>query len=180
MPKASPIIPALNAGEFSPLLRGRVDIDKYARACEKLENFLPQIQGPVKKRPGTRFVAEVKDSEKKVRLIPFEFSNQQAYILEFGDKYIRFYANGGQVIDGGNPYEIVSPYAAEDLFEIAFAQSADVIYFAHPDYPPHKLSRFGPTNWSMDEIVFDWPPFNDQNTDTTSTVTFDAVTGNIT
>jgi len=181
MPKASPIIPALNAGEFSPLLRGRIDIDKYGRACEKLENFLPQIQGPVKKRPGTRFVAEVKNSAKKTRLIPFEFSNEQAYILEFGDQYIRFYANGGVVVSSGTtPYEIASPYLEADLDQISFAQSADVIYLAHPDYPPRKLSRLAPTNWTLTTIDFVWQPFNDQNTNTASTVTITARTGSFT
>lgn len=31
------------------------------------------------------------------------------HVLEFGDEYIRFYANGGVVLSGGLPYEIVSP-----------------------------------------------------------------------
>ena len=57
-------------------------------------------------RPGTQFVAEVKDSTKKTRLIPFEFSTTQTYILEFGDQYIRFYKDNGQILSGGSAYEI--------------------------------------------------------------------------
>lgn len=175
--KASPILLSFNAGEFSPLVRGRIDLEKYRSGCEKLENFLPQITGPVRKRPGTRFVNEVKTSATKVRLIPFEFSNEQAYILEFGNNYVRFYANGGVVLDGGSPYEIVSPYGEDDLFQIQFAQSADVIYLAHRDYPPYKLGRIAPTNWTLEEIEFDWPPFNDLNTDATLTLTASGLSG---
>lgn len=98
MGKASLIQTSFNAGELSPRLKGRVDLAKYKNGCETLENFIPQVHGPVQKRPGTRFVKEVKDSTKKVRLIPFEFNTEQAYILEVGDQYIRFYMDGGQIL----------------------------------------------------------------------------------
>jgi hypothetical protein len=179
MPKASPILLSFNSGELSPQLRGRIDFEKYRSGCAKLENFIPQIQGPARKRPGTRFVNEVKDSTKFTRLIPFEFSLEQAYILEFGNQYMRLYADGGLVLspDPGNPpYEIATPYLAEDLPSLEFVQSSDVVYIAHPDYPPQKLQRFSPTNWVIEPIDFDWPPFDDQNT-TATTVTASAVTG---
>jgi len=176
MAKASPIISSFNAGELSPQLKGRPDIEKYRNGCETLENFLPRVHGPIRKRPGTRFVNEVKTSTKKTRLISFEYSTIQAYVLEFGDKYVRFYANGGVVLSGGLPYEIVSPYGENDLADLDFAQSADVIYIVHPDHMPYKLSRFGATNWTLAAVVFDWPPFNDENTDAT-TITASAVTG---
>jgi hypothetical protein len=74
MAKASVAQRSFNAGELSPQLKGRTDLEKYPSGCEIMENFLPQIHGPAKKRPGTRFVREVKDSTKRVKLIPFEFS----------------------------------------------------------------------------------------------------------
>lgn len=176
MAKASPIQSSFNAGELSPQLKGRIDLQKYKNGCETLYNFLPQLYGPARKRPGTRFVREVKTSANAVRLIPFEYSTEQAYVLEFGNQYIRFYANGGIVINGGGPYEISSPYSSADLSELDYAQSADVIYISHPNYPPYKLSRLGATNWTIAAVTFDWPPFNDENT-TTTTFTASAVTG---
>lgn len=177
MPKASPIQNSFNAGELSPQLKGRVDLrDKYNNGCEVLENFLPQIHGPARKRPGTRFVREVKDSTKAVRLIPFQYSTEQAYILEFGDEYIRFYKDGGVILSGGSPYEISTPFGHTELFEIQYAQSADVMYIAHPNYPPQKLSRTGHTSWTIAEVSFDWPAFNDLNVEST-TITASAVTG---
>lgn len=179
MPKASPIQTSFNAGELAPQLKGRVDLEKYKNGCDTLVNFIPQIYGTARKRPGTRFVKELKDSSKKSRLIPFEFSTTQAYILEFGEKYLRFFANGGVVLDDGVPYEIATPYSDDELFDIDFAQSADVVYLAHPNHPPHKLSRFGPTNWTIAPVVFTWPPFNEENVSAT-TITASAVTGSIT
>ena len=98
MPKASWIQNSFNAGELSPRLKGRSDLDKYKNGCETLENFIPQVYGPVTKRPGTRFVKEVKFSGKKTRLIPFQYSINQAYMLEFGEYYIRFYRDGGNLL----------------------------------------------------------------------------------
>lgn len=99
MPKASPIQNAFNAGEVSPLLGGRTDVDKYRKACRILENFIPLIPGPVTKRSGTRFVKPVVNSAHNVALIPFQFSTTQAYILEFGDLYMRVYRNNGLVLE---------------------------------------------------------------------------------
>jgi hypothetical protein len=179
MAKASIAQRSFNAGELSPQLKGRTDLEKYGNGCDQMINFLPQIHGPARKRPGTRFVKEVKASDKFHRLISFEFSTEQAYILEFGDNTLRFFANGGVVLSGGSPYEITTPYASTDLPSLDFAQSADVVYIAHPDYPPYKLSRFGPTNWTLTPVTFNWPPFNDENTESL-TLTASAVTGNIT
>lgn len=176
MAKASPMQNSFNAGELSPQLKGRADIEKYKNGCATLTNFLPQIYGPARKRPGTRFVRAVKDSTKATRLIPFEYSTTQAYAIEFGHNYIRFHSQGGTVLSGGSPYEIVSPYASTDLADLDFAQSADVIYISHPNYPPYKLARYGATNWTITAVTFNWPPFNDENVGAT-TITASAVTG---
>lgn len=100
MSKASPIQTSFNAGEFSPTLEGRVDVAKYASSCQSITNFVPMVQGPAQRRSGTRFVTEVKDSDVQTWLLRFEFSEDQAYILEFGDYYIRFYTNHAQLTTG--------------------------------------------------------------------------------
>lgn len=92
-----PIQTNLTAGELSPRMALRVDFAKYGNGVETLENYIVLPQGGVTRAPGTRYVAEVKDSTKSTRLIPFEFSTTQAYMLEFGDLYIRFYRGGGRI-----------------------------------------------------------------------------------
>jgi hypothetical protein len=248
--KASPILTSFNAGELSPRLEGRVDIAKYANGCAKLENFLPLVQGGALKRSGTRFVKEVKDSADETRLVAFEFSTTQAYILEFGDQYMRVYFNSGAALEatvaitgttdatpivvttgaahgyengdqvyitgvatmtsingkyftvanktattfelsgttapgsgagtGGTVarvYEIATDYAKADLEGLAFAQSADVLYIAHPDYAPRKLERTGHTAWTLTEIAFRWVPFAPENVDEDMVVYITASTG---
>ena len=101
MPAATPIIPSFASGEVSPELYGRVDLAKYQSGLETAENFIIKPQGGAVFRPGTRFVAEVKDSTKKVRLVPFRFSTTQAYILEVGDSYTRFHKNRAQITHTG-------------------------------------------------------------------------------
>ena len=176
-------------GELSPRLDGRNDIAKYNSGCKTLENMIVYPHGSASRRSGTQFVAEVKDSTKKTRLISFEFSTVQTYILEFGDQYIRFYKDNGVILDGGSPYEISSPYLEAELFDIKFAQSADTMYICHPNHNPRKLTRTGHTNWTLVDDVIINGPFMDHNVETTtltpshktvgatSTVTASAVTG---
>jgi len=176
-------------GELSPRLDGRNDLAKYNSGCKTLENMIVYPHGSASRRSGTQFVAEVKDSTKKTRLISFEFSTVQTYILEFGDQYIRFYKDNGQILSGGSPYEISSPYLEAELFDIKFAQSADTMYICHPNHSPKKLTRSGHTNWTLVDDVIINGPFMDHNVETTTanpshksvgqttTVTFSSTTG---
>ena len=162
-------------GELSPRLDGRNDLTKYASGCKTLENMVVYPHGSAARRPGTQFVAEVKDSTKKTRLIPFEFSTTQTYMLEFGNQYIRFYKDNGQILSGGSAYEISSPYLEAELFEIKYAQSADVMYICHPNHAVRKLSRTGHTNWTLTQVDFTNGPFQDHNI-TTTTLTASSTT----
>ncbi len=178
MPLFDPIQTAFNSGELSPHVYGRPDTKKYAHGVKTMVNWLPLPQGPVRRRGGWRYVAATKDQPAGstlpyVRLLPFEFNTAQTFALEFGDQILRFYTNGGQVQVSGVPYEIATPYSAADLPYLSVAQSGDIMYIAHPDYPIHKLTRLGTTNWTLVEATIENGPFLDLNTDSTSTITVD-------
>jgi hypothetical protein len=179
MPKVSPIQNNFNGGELSPLLAGRVDFDQYRTSLKTCENFIPLVQGGLTRRPGTYFAAAVKTSTLKTRLVPFEFSTTQAYILEFGDQYIRFYMNNGRIEVAGVPVEVVTPYVEADLFQLRFTQSADVLYIVHPSYKPRTLTRTSHTSWTLANFAALDGPYLPTNILAT-TLTPSATTGTIT
>jgi hypothetical protein len=176
VPRTTLALTSFVSGEFGNKLTGRTDFDKYQSAAKTLENFLVHPQGAATRRVGTQFIASVKTASEKTRLIPFEFSTTQTYILEFGNNYIRFFKDKGQILSGGSPYEISTPYLTAELFDIKFAQSADVMYLVHPNHEVMKLSRTGHTSWSLDEIEFTDGPYLAPNT-TSTTMTPGATTG---
>lgn len=274
---------SFNVGEISPYALGRVDLEKYNSSCEGLWNYLPLIQGPVTRRPGTRYVVPAMGAS---RLIPFVLTATTSYVLEFGNQTMRVYKNGAQVgtvvgldwnpqvggttpdgatlvwttrgyvawpgasksvalglviIDnrgnlqqvttagttgenpddapppwsgapgatttdgtvvwtclglpqwapatayslnaaaytsvgivqvttagtsssggGTTPYQITTPYntAADNLWDIKFAQEEDIMYLVHPNHPPQKLSRLGDADWVMSQPAFRGPPIH--------------------
>lgn len=85
-------------GEFAPGLQSRTDIEKYPTACKRLKNVIVHPHGSVSNRAGLYYVATTKYDGKDFTTIPFEYSTVQNYVLEFGDYYVRFYANNGQVV----------------------------------------------------------------------------------
>lgn len=150
-----PIFPSFTTGELSPLMYGRVDFAKFSSGLRMLLNYIIRPHGPVYRRPGTHFVAEVKDSTQFTRLLRFEYSTEQAYIIEAGNLYFRFYKDGLRIEDPpGTPTEVVTPYAAADLPLLKYVQNADSIYFAHPNYPVYKLTRQSHTLWTMEAVNF--------------------------
>lgn len=177
MARSEQIITNFTAGELSPRVLARVDVERYANGCETVKNMIVLPHGGAKRRGGLHWVAEVKSSASTVRLVPFQFNVAQAYVLEFGDTYVRFYTEEGQLQSGGSPYEIVSPYATADLPYLKWAQTGDIMYLAHPDYPLYKLTRLGATSWTLAAAPIVNGPFLDLNTDASHTITPSATTG---
>ena len=151
-----PIQPSFAGGELSPSLWGRVDLNKYATGLRRLENFVVHPHGGVSRRPGMRFVAEAKG---KCRLVAFQYNAEQNYILEFGNKYVRFFKDGQPVMKGAVPYEVVTPYAAAELNALKFTQSADVLFICHGGHAPMELARYADTNWKLSGFRFKNGPF---------------------
>ena len=96
-----PIQADFSRGELDPELHARIDIAYYKSALKTCTNWTVLKKGGLRKRSGFKMVREVKDSTKRVRLVPFVFSITQPYVVEMGDLYARYYANGGQITTGG-------------------------------------------------------------------------------
>ena len=237
-------------------MEGRTDFAKYFNGATNIENFVVMPHGPITRRPGTYFVSEIKTSANKTRLIPFTFSTEQTYILEFGNQYIRFFKDDGQIVEANktitgitaaNPavvtsnshgynngdfvtissvvgmtevngktfkvadkttntfelqdvdgndinssgytayssagvanriYQITTNYTTAQLFDLKFAQSADVMYICHPSHEASKLSRTGHTSWTLSEVDFaETGPYMDANTTATTLTPASSGTG---
>ncbi len=101
-------LPNFSKGEIGPELVARTDVAAYGSAVRRARNVFIRKYGGLSKRMGTRFVAEVHDASKPVRLIPFQFSTVQAYALEFGQGYMRPAANGGMVLEQALTIEAIT------------------------------------------------------------------------
>lgn len=176
------IQPSFAGGEIGPSLYGRVDMAKYAVALRKCRNFIVRQYGGVENRPGTRFVAPAKYSDRKCRLIPFQFSTVQTYALEFGHNYMRVFKDGAQVLVSGTStvYELATPYNESDLFALKFTQSADVLTIVHQSYPPMELRRYAHDNWQIVQVETKNGPFEDINVNEAIKVYSSGSTGTVT
>lgn len=163
MPKQTPLIRSFNAGEWSPLMSGRADLEKFSASCRKMLNFLPTPQGTAILRSGTAFVVPAAYSDTMSALLPFQFSTIQSCVLEFGNNILRFITNDGLVTSDGEIYTIYSPYAADDTNNIRYAQKNDVLYLFCQGYPVYKLERYGSTDWRLSEVEFTDGPWLDTN-----------------
>lgn len=173
---AMPVTPSLNnfnAGEMSPYLIGRIDLDKYGSGCQRMENFRALPYGGAVRRPGTEFVNTVIGAH---RLKEFIYSTETSYVLAFGDINLKIYRNGAYL---GLASDVVTPYASADVFALQFLQINDVMFITHPDYAVRKLSRVSATVFTLAEVEFDEPPFFDVNIGTT-TITPSGTSGSIT
>lgn len=223
------------AGEISPSLQGHVDLSKYHVAATTMRNMFVSYRGGAISRAGTEYVLNSwtgSDSPQPPRIITFQFSNSQGYLLELGNNYMAFYFQGSpivtspmnitgisradpavvtipghsfstgdrafisgvvgmapingrffdvNVIDANNIslfmlneqgldstafpayvsggvasklYKIATPWAIADIATLKFAQSADVMSFTHPNYPPYDLARITDTNWTLTQTSF--------------------------
>ena len=161
MPRTTVLQTNFTAGEISPKLYGRVDVARYQNGAKQMRDTIPQVYGGAKRRDGSLFVNEVKTSTKATRLIPFIYDENTAYMLEFGDLYMRVYKDGVRL---GAPYEIATPFTEAMLFDLDYTQGADTMFLFQQTLAPRRLRRFGDTSWTLDVAPFTETPFVEPGT----------------
>lgn len=142
-------------GELSPLMHGRTDLPLYGRGLRTCRNFMVTREAMAVSRPGTAYIAKTKLYAKRVRLIPFIYSDTVSYVIEAGEKYFRLFTRGAAVESApGVPLEVVTPYLEADLPELRWAQTGAVLTITHPRHPPKELRA--PT-WTFTSVQFGPP-----------------------
>lgn len=157
------------AGEWTPKLDGRSDLQKYDAACRRLENMRVMPHGGARFRSGFSYVATAKGGP--ARLMPFQFSTEQRFFLEWGNLYLRVYSVAGALMQ-----EVTSPYPSSVVFSIQHRQINDVVYLVHPDYPVQRLSRYADDDWRLEAVDWSFPPMLDENL-TETTLALSAISG---
>lgn len=161
---------SFSSGEISPEMYGRTDTTKHQTGLKTNYNAFISSFGGAVRRYGSRFVCTTKYQNKEVVLIKFVFSVDQSYMLEFGDKYIRFFTNGELIKDDDDQiYEIESPYFEINLPEIKYTQRENTLFLVHPDHPVYQLTRQNDvpwslendTRWKLEKVAFDPVPFEE-------------------
>ncbi len=146
---------AFLGGETSPKLLARVDLKGYDTSCKTMTNALPFYHGGAKRRPGTFFHGEVRNSAFPAKLIPFVYSRTQSFMCVFNHGFIQFIRNGDFVESSpGTRYEVSHPYTDDELNEIRYAQFGSSVYFVHPNHRPKRLFRVADTNWTFADVAF--------------------------
>lgn len=142
--KSHVIWTTFSSGELSPLIDGQVNFDKYFTGVKKLENFIPRPQGPVSNRPGFKYIAGTKTNTAKSRLVPFIFSDEQAYVFEFGNQYIRFFRDGGQI----------TSIDAETVLLLSMNGLDASTTFTDESATPHTMTAVSPAQIDTDQKKF--------------------------
>ena len=168
------------SGELDPLVRARVDIDAYNNALESAKNIICQPQGGVTRRPGTKFINELTGSPANgFRLVHFEFSVDDSYMLCFTDDTMFVYKNKALVHT-----ESSTGIPSAMLDKMCWTQSADTLIVVHEDYNPVKIVRgASDTDWTVSNITFDSIPnyaFTLVSSNPAGTITPSDVSGKIT
>jgi hypothetical protein len=141
---------AFNSGVLDTRLLARIDTKQYFNGMSVGDNVLCLPQGGVKRRPGMNFIDDIGE---QFRVIPFIFSNTQAYLMVFRNNAIDVYYN--DVFQT----TVVTTYTTAELMQIQYTQSGDTMILVHEDHAPALLQRMGsPSSWAISNISFDYIP----------------------
>lgn len=141
---------SFSAGELSPELIGRADLRAYENGAAKLVNVFILPTGGLRRRPGLRHLAMLPGP---ARLIAFEFSTQQTYLLVLTDRRMGVYRGDVEVA------AIATPWTELQLAQLGWTQSADTLLVTHPDVPPQRITRTSHTAWTIAPWSFAAAPF---------------------
>ena len=176
-------------GEIDPLLRSRTDIKQYYNGLSSATNVLVQPQGGVTRRPGLQYVGTIPSAsnpQSGCRLVPFEFSTTQSYMLLFVNNRMYVYKGGvlQTGINGGSDDYLTTSIASANIGTMNWTQSADTLIIVQEDMAPKKIVRGGShSTWTISDISFDFTPkyaFTLSTSEPSGTLTPSAVDGNVT
>lgn len=146
-----------SAGELSPTLYTRTDIQQYGNGAKTLKNVIPLVEGGVRKRPGTLFLSEQVGA---VRLIPFVVNSDNAFLIVFKPNLVEIVnPKTLEVLES-----IVSPYTESQIHDIQFVQYRYEMYLTHSEVPVHRLlcdTAFD--NWQLNPFVYTHLPTDSEN-----------------
>lgn len=177
-------------GELDPLLRARVDLQAYNNALAKATNVLIQPQGGLRRRPGTKHIFQLPNTSTEsagngVRLVPFQFSVDDSYMLCFTHNRMYVVKNGvvqTNINGTGNSY-LTTTIGSTIVDDMCWTQSADTLIVVHPDLQPVRITRTSDTAWTVTSITFDSIPkyaFElDSHIHVGSVLSISAVSGNV-
>jgi len=176
-------------GEIDPLLTSRIDINQYYNGLDKARNVLIQPQGGVIRRPGLEYVDTIPSAanpQNGCRLVPFEFSTSQSYMLLFVNNRMYIYKNKVLVTNinaSGNDY-LTTTISSSYITFMDYAQSADTLIVVHEDMQPKQITRgASDSTWTISDITFEYIPqyaFTISTTNGSHNLTPSEVDGNIT
>ena len=146
------IQPSFAAGEISPYVANRVDLDKYKSALLTAQNLIIRPFGGCYRRQGSEFIGQVKYDDKPTALVAFNAGIDDAYLLEVGYRYIRIWEDGKYT-----GTELSTPY--DNMDNLQFTQSADTMFICSGDYPIQCLQRTA-TGWTFKEYEITEPYYD--------------------
>ena len=166
MSRAITVQTNFTTGEIDPLLKARTDIGQYNNGLDKARNVTIQPQGGIERRQGLQFIKEIPSAaspEDGARLIPFEFSTTQSYMLLFTHNRLYIYKDKALLtnINGSGNDFLTTAIPSTKVSTIDFAQSFDTLVLVHEDLTPFKLARGGSdTTWTISAITFEHVPYH--------------------
>jgi hypothetical protein len=173
------------SGELDPLLRGRSDLEQYQNGLERAKNVMVQPQGGLRRRDGLRFISDFTGFT-AFKIIPFEFSTTDSYLLVLVAGRIYVYKDGVRqtnINGSGNDYITATGLTAAMLDELDYTQAVDTLIICHEDLQTKILIRNSDTSWTWENVPFTNIPkyaFALDTHDPQFTITPSAISGNIT
>ena len=179
---------SFTSGELDPKLIARDDVKAYDAGLTTALNVVVLPQGGVKRRPGLEYITELGGSpENGIRLVSFEFSTSDAYLLAFTNNRMYVIKNGvlqTNIAGSGNNY-LTTTITSAMLSEMCWVQSADTLIVTQEDMVPKKITRTSDTAWTINNVTFTFNPqhaftLTIENTSAAGTLTPSGTEGKIT
>jgi len=165
------------AGEISEEFWNHSEYRIAQTGLARCRNMVVRPGGGLTRRPPTEFIAKAYETS---ILVPMNARSGDTFHIEIGHLKARFYRNGAALLDGSAVYEIVHSFTADDLADLRWQRSGDVMFFTHPVRGIWEFNRRGNVDWVVSRFAFTANPFGNENGDEAKTIRASDATGTVT
>jgi hypothetical protein len=157
---------SFSSGELAPTLYARTDLQRYAQGVKTARNVTVQRTGGLQSRPGTEYLGTTKGNG-IARLEAVVFDTDQAFVLEFGNLYVRFWLDGALITRAASGAWSGSSvaYAVNTIVSNGGVNYLCIVAHTSGASTEPGVGASWQTNWyALEDDIYEWPtPWDDED-----------------
>lgn len=138
-----------SAGELTPKMQARLDLNVYQNGAAQIRNWRQLAQGGIRRRPGTVYAATLTPTG-VTQLESFIFADDEAYAVVFSNARVDIYDRDGTLQQSNTS----QAWTTAMIGELSVVQSGSFMFIGHKDLQTQQIRRTAADTFVIEDYTY--------------------------